>query len=188
MSAFPQKRTSVLREKCDDDEDRLKRLARSSFDHLLPAQGSVKTGPRVTTLSRNLAAGSAFAMLVDVWQARSSNPWWRAWECPGNKVRSQREQSAGSLCPNRCPRDCCTSSGCAGACACASGGSGSPIARMSSCSSSRARRWFRTAQIATSTSARWSMSPVACPRRLRVARKHSRSPSKWSGTWRNCCR
>src|SRR5262249_21825448 len=48
---------------------------------------------------------------------------------------------------NRCPRDCCTSSGCAGACACASGGSGSPIARMSSCSSSRARRWFRTAQI-----------------------------------------
>ena len=68
------------------------------------------------------------------------------------------------------------------------GGSGSPIARMSSCSSSRARRWFRTAQIATSTSARWSMSPVACPRRLRAARKHFRSPSKWSGTWRDCCR
>jgi hypothetical protein len=97
-------------------------MSRSSFDHLLPAQGSVKTGPRVTILSRNLAAGSAFAMLVDVWQARSSNPWWRAWDCPGNKVRSQREQSAGSLCPNRCPRDRCTSSGCAGACACASGG------------------------------------------------------------------
>jgi hypothetical protein len=32
------------------------------------------------------------------------------------------------------------------------------------------------------------MSPVACPRRLRAARKHFRSPSKWSGTWRNCCR
>jgi len=38
------------------------RLARSSFDHLLPAQGSVKAGPRVTILSRNLATGSAFAM------------------------------------------------------------------------------------------------------------------------------
>src|SRR5262249_36192169 len=64
------------------------RLARSSFDHLLPVQGSVKAGPRVAILSRNLAAGSAFAMLVDVWRARSSNSWWRAWDCPGNKVRS----------------------------------------------------------------------------------------------------
>src|SRR5215467_6878867 len=86
------------------NEDRFERLARSSFDHLLPAQGSVKAGPRVTILSRNLAVGSAFAMLMDVWRARSPNPWWRAWDCPGNKVRSQREQSAGSLCPNRCPR------------------------------------------------------------------------------------
>src|SRR5262249_56101353 len=25
-------------------------------------------------------------------------------------------------------------------------------------------------------------------RRLRAARKHFRSPSKWSGTWRDCCR
>ena len=78
MSALCQKRTLVrfgrypksikktlVREKCDDDEDRLERLARSSFDHLLPAQGSVKAGPRVAILSRNLAAGSAFAMLVD---------------------------------------------------------------------------------------------------------------------------
>src|SRR5215472_14823784 len=47
----------------------------------LPAQGSVKAGPRVTILSRNLAAASAFAMRVDVWRARSSNPWWRAWDC-----------------------------------------------------------------------------------------------------------
>src|SRR6516225_3087688 len=39
--------------------------ARSSFDRLLPAQRSVKAGPRVTVLSRNLAAGSAFAMLVE---------------------------------------------------------------------------------------------------------------------------
>jgi hypothetical protein len=61
-----------VREKCDADEDRLDRLARSSFDHLLPAQGSVKAGPRVTILR------------------------------PGNKVPSQREQSAGSLWPNRC--------------------------------------------------------------------------------------
>src|SRR5262245_65568513 len=80
-------------------------------------------------------------MLVDVWQMVESMV--LSWQ----QVRSQREQSAGSLCPNRCPRDCCTSSGCAGACACASGGSGSQIARMSSCSLSRARRWFRTAQI-----------------------------------------
>ena len=41
---------------------------------------------------------------------------------------------------------------------------------------------------ATSTSAKWSMSPAACPRRLRAARKHFRSSSKWSGTWRDCCR
>jgi hypothetical protein len=34
----------------------------------------------------------------------------------------------------------------------------------------------------------WCMSPVACPRRLRAARKHFRSLSKWSGTWRDCCR
>ena len=26
------------------------------------------------------------------------------------------------------------------------------------------------------------------PRRLRAARKHFRSLSKWSGTWRDCCR
>jgi hypothetical protein len=35
---------TLVREKCDDDEDWLERLARSSFDHLLPAQGSVKPG------------------------------------------------------------------------------------------------------------------------------------------------
>jgi hypothetical protein len=62
----------------------------------------------------------------------------RAWDCPGNKVRFQREQSAGFSCPNRCPKDCCTSSRCAGACACASGESGSPIVSMSSCSSNQA--------------------------------------------------
>src|SRR6516165_4265073 len=50
------------------------------------------------------------------------------WDCPGNKVRSHREQSAGSSSPNRCPRDCCTSSRCAGACAYASAEAGSPIA------------------------------------------------------------
>ena len=37
-------------------------------------QTASKPGPGVTILSRNLAAGSAFAMLVDVWWARSSNP------------------------------------------------------------------------------------------------------------------
>src|SRR6516164_3472644 len=96
---------TLVREKCDDDENRLERLARSSFGHLLPAQGSVKAGPRVTILLRTLPPGCAFAMLVDVWRARSSNPWWwRAWDCPGNQVRSQREQLAGSLCSNRCPK------------------------------------------------------------------------------------
>jgi hypothetical protein len=29
-------------------------------------------------------------------------------DCPGNKVRSHREQSAGSSRPSRCPRECCT--------------------------------------------------------------------------------
>jgi hypothetical protein len=67
------RKKTLVREKCDDDEDRLERLARSSFDHLLPARDSFKAGPRVTILSRNLAAGSAFAMLVDVWRARPSN-------------------------------------------------------------------------------------------------------------------
>ena len=45
---------------------------------------------------------------------------------------------AGSSCPNRCPRDCCTPSRCAGACACASAEPGSPIASTSSCSSNSA--------------------------------------------------
>jgi hypothetical protein len=78
-------------------EDRLERLVPSSFDHLLPAQGRSKPGRGSPSCRGTLAAGSAFAMLVDVWRARSLNPWWRAWDCPGNKVRSQWEQSAGSL-------------------------------------------------------------------------------------------
>src|SRR6185437_4389663 len=47
--------------------------ARSPLDHLAGA-ASVGAGPRVTVLFRNLTAGSAFEMLVDVWRARSSNP------------------------------------------------------------------------------------------------------------------
>ena len=36
------------------------------------------------------------------------------WDCPGNKVRSYRKQSAASSCPNRCPRDYWGPSRCAG--------------------------------------------------------------------------
>ena len=59
------------------------------------------------------------------------------WDYPGNKVRSQPDQSASSSYPNRCPRSFCTSSDCAGACACASESVGSPKARMFFCCSSR---------------------------------------------------
>ena len=58
--------------------------------------------------------------------------------CLGNKVRFHREQSAGSLCLNRFPRDYCTPNRCAAACACASAKPGSPTARTRSCSSSPA--------------------------------------------------
>jgi hypothetical protein len=59
-------------------------------------------------------------------------------DCPGNKVHSPQEGLAGSSCPNRCPRDCCTSSRCVGGCACASAEPGSPIASRCFCSSNRA--------------------------------------------------
>ena len=109
---------TAVREKCDDDEDRLERLAFCS----------VKAGPRVTICRATLPSDLRFAMLVGCLAGSIIKP--RAWDCPGNKLRSQWEQSAGSLCPNRCPR----------------------------------------------------------ARRLRAARKHFRSLSKWSGTWRDCCR
>ena len=132
--------------------DRLERSARSSFDHLLPAQGSVKTGPRVTILSRNLAAGSAFAMLVEVWQARSKpmvESMGLSWQ--------QGPLSTGAigrfLVPEPLPKRLLYVERSRWRMRVrASGGSESPIA------SSRARRWFRTVQTATSTSARRSMS------------------------------
>jgi DUF1365 family protein len=64
----PEKLKNLVREKCDDDEDRLERLARSSFDHLLPAQGSVKAGPRVTILSRTRWLASRFAEFRCQWR------------------------------------------------------------------------------------------------------------------------
>src|SRR5258706_446831 len=73
------------------------------------------------------------------WSALSEG---KQWDCPGNKIRSHRQQSAGSSYPNRCPRDYCTPSRCAGACACASAEPGSPIASTSSCfSKPTAIRW-----------------------------------------------
>jgi len=86
------KLVTAVREKCDDDEDRLERLAFCS----------VKAGPRVTICRATLPSDLRFAMLVGCLAGSIIKP--RAWDCPGNKLRSQWEQSAGSLCPNRCPR------------------------------------------------------------------------------------
>ena len=107
------------------------------------AWASAKARPKVAILSWNLPAGSAFGTVGGRLAGSIIKPMGREqWDCPGNKVRSHREQSAGSSCPNRCPRDCCTPSRCAGACACASAGTGSPIASTSSCSSNPAAiRW-----------------------------------------------
>jgi uncharacterized protein (DUF427 family) len=60
-------------------------------------------------LTGNLAARSAFQRreyLKDVWRLDHQTDGGAEWDCPGNKVRSQRERLADSLCPNRCLRDC----------------------------------------------------------------------------------
>jgi hypothetical protein len=75
---------------------------------------------------------------VNAYRTGSSKPMGREQrDCPGNKVHFPQEGLAGSSCPNRCPRDCCTSSRCVGGCACAS--AGSPIASRCFCSSNRGR-------------------------------------------------
>src|SRR5262245_33088108 len=78
------------------------------------------------------------AALVAIHRLRSRRKEGEQWDCPGNKVRFHREQSAGSSCPNRFPRDYCTRNRCAAACACTSAEPGSPIAKTYSCSSSPA--------------------------------------------------
>ena len=117
-----------------------------------PGRGSPSCRGTLPPLSRNLAAGSAFAMLVEVWQARSKpmvesmGPSWQ-----------QGPLSTGAigrfLVPEPLPKRLLYVERSRWRMRVrASGGSESPIA------SSRARRWFRTVQTATSTSARWSMS------------------------------
>ena len=97
-----------------------------------------KPGRRSPTCRGTFPPDPRSGQLVDVWRAQSANLGRERWDCPDNKVHSHRGQSAGSSCPNRCPRDCCTSSNCAAACGCASEEYGSRIARTSSCSSNRA--------------------------------------------------
>ena len=125
---------------------------------------SDKAGRKVAIFPWNLADVSAFEgreYLADIYRPRSSNLSGETqWDCPGNKVRSRREQSAASSCPNRCPRGCYMSSRCADACACASGEAGSPKASTSSCSSNRAAIRWPTSRKPTLLQAPWNAPSI----------------------------
>src|SRR5262249_39585031 len=90
-------------------------------------------------LSFTVACGGRRSFVLE----KSSN-------CLGSKDLFQVRQSVGFSCTNRCGRDSCTSSRCAGGCPCVSAEAGLPIASTPSCSSSPAGILWRTSQRATS--------------------------------------
>src|SRR6267378_760953 len=97
------------------------------------------------------------------------------WDYPGNKVRFHRERLGGFLCPNRCPRDCCTPSRYVGACACGSAEFGSPIVSMSFCSLNPPVIQWPTSRRPTFLQTRYNAPNI--PRGTRISGSRPGTPS-----------